>query len=280
MSHFKRIDGDGMQLFAGNYRHVTQMPRYYVPVWIAVTTPLVYTGFFITGFLFILYRLVKSNRKIYRNSRERFDLLMLALLAGPLLAVIVLHSVVYDGWRHLYYIYPCFIVIALIGLVSLVDLCKGWLETNKARLLTAGLYLVLLTGMAYTAYFMIKYHPQQQVYFNVLAGSPVFDRFEQDYYGVSYKQGLEYIVIHDRLEAIKIYVNYLSGETNSSLLPLKDRQRIRYEPDSTKADYFLSNYNTEWDAQRMKKGEFPFINEVHAITVDGSKIMAVYKLKK
>ena len=41
---------------------------------------------------------------------------------------------------------------------------------------------------------MYKNHPHQNVYFNFLAGKNFNERFEMDYFGVSNKRALEYIV--------------------------------------------------------------------------------------
>ena len=37
---------------------------------------------------------------------------------GPWLAVLALHSTLYDGWRHLYFSYPCLLYFSALGLLA------------------------------------------------------------------------------------------------------------------------------------------------------------------
>ena len=46
---------------------------------------------------------------------------------------------------------------------------------------------------------MIKHHPFQNVYFNMLAGKEIEKKFEMDYWGLSNKQALDYILKMERL---------------------------------------------------------------------------------
>ena len=50
---------------------------------------------------------------------------------------------------------------------------------------------------------MIKDHPHQNVYFNFLAGKNIQTKFELDYWGLSNKQALEYILKNDSKNIIK-----------------------------------------------------------------------------
>ena len=54
---------------------------------------------------------------------SKFMIINLAIFFTPLFAVIFLHSVVYDSWRHLYFIYPSFLLIALYGFQKIISNC-------------------------------------------------------------------------------------------------------------------------------------------------------------
>ena len=169
------------------------------------------------------------------------DLFFAGLLLLPLLAVIGLHSVLYDGWRHLYFVYPALLLVALRGWVLVWQwLCAG-------RLRYAPMALLVGTGLAMgtTTYQMVKAHPNQQVYFNYLAGPNVATAYELDYWGLSFRQGLEYVAAHDARPHIIIMTNAEVtpvARLNLLMLPAVDRQRLHFTESEREANYFISNY--------------------------------------
>ena len=125
------------------------------------------------------------------------------------------------------------------------------------------------------ASFMIINHPYQNVYFNFLAGknmSIIKKKFELDYWGLSYKQALEYIVRNDTNKIIKVLPANHPGKINASMLNKIERNKLEFVRSIDDAKYFLSNF-------RWHKEEYPYDNEFYSIKVDGGKIMVVYKLK-
>jgi len=101
----------------------------------------------------------------------------------------------------------------------------------------------------------------------------VKNSFELDYWGLSYRQALEYILKNDKDKIIKIYVANACGWYNSLILPSDDRKRLVYvKRDSLdEAKYFISNY-------RWHKDEYPYEDEYFSIKIGGTKIMVVYRL--
>ena len=124
-----------------------------------------------------------------------------------------------------------------------------------------------------TAWFMAVAHPYQDIYFNALAGKPqnIKNNFEVDYWGLSYRQGLEYIMQTDKLNIIKICAANYGGKWNYPILLPEDRQRIRFVDKIDEADYFISNYS-------LREKDYPLKNEYYSLTVNGLKIMSVYRL--
>lgn len=134
--------------------------------------------------------------------------------------------------------------------------------------------IVFIFFLSFLLIVMIRYHPYQYAYANVLAG-PGMNRAKVDsaldYWGLSYKQALEYILRTDKDKTIKICVADITGIFNTSILRPKDRDRLMYVKNPGEAKYFLTNY-------RWQKGAYPYKNEYYSIKVKGAKIMAVYKL--
>ena len=118
---------------------------------------------------------------------------------------------------------------------------------------------------------MVWNHPHQNVYFSVLNGDKIRSQFEQDYWGLSYRQGLLYILENDSRPKIKVVTAHAPGYLNTLLFEESQNQRIEFVPKQEQADYFLTEYR--WHPQ-----DYPFQDkEVYSIEVNGSKIMSVFK---
>jgi hypothetical protein len=258
-------------LYLGTFIKSTEVPWHYIPLWILITTPIMYTFFFLIGSFRAIKGMIKNGSKLYSNDRERQDFLFILLFVVPLTAVIVLNSALYDGWRHLYFIYAPFLLIAMTGaawVLGLIEKARSGRERRAALFIAAVIILCIIS----TSYQMIRYHPFQNVYFNILPGNNVGQKFELDYWGLSFRQGLEYIVKSDKRPIIGLLANPIIPMINNSIFLEKgDIKRLR-RTDIHQADYFLTNYR--WHPQ-------PYIltNEVYSISVDNQKIMSVFKLR-
>jgi hypothetical protein len=104
-------------LYQGALVAASDLPWHYVPVWIAISTPIPYLVLFVAGTMAILAQLVRRRWRLRQNETELQDLLFLSLAMVPVASVIVLNSVLYDGWRQLYFIYPAFVLVSLRGWV-------------------------------------------------------------------------------------------------------------------------------------------------------------------
>ncbi len=258
-------------LYWGEFIKSTEVPWHYIPVWMMITTPLLYSFFFVLGFFHVVRSVILNGIKIYRTDIEREDFLYLLLLFVPMTAVIVLNSALYDGWRHMYFVYAPFLLIAMSGLAGIIRMVKES-HTGRERIAAYFIAAVILLGMLSTAYQMICMHPFQNVYFNILAGDNVGKKFDLDYWGLSFRKALENIVKNDQRPVIALSANVPIPMFNNSIyLDKKDIRRLRHA-DIHQADYFITNYR--WHPQ-----SYPLNNEVFAITVDKVKIISVYKLR-
>jgi len=254
MNHFR---WNQTVLYRGQFLRADNLPWHYLPVWIIITTPLLYLFLFLLG----SWRLMRLATKTKKRSWLKRDVFIFFLwFYLPLTGVILSKSVLYDGWRHLFFIYPAFLLIALQGAVFFIKKSPYFL-------------LLILLGLIEPLLFMIKYHPYQNVYFNRLAGrnmKQVKDNFELDYWGLSYRQALEYILEHDQDKEIKVAVANAPGRINADLL-VRGKERLVYVDQPEQAKYFLTNYR--WHPQ-----DYSYQNEFYVIKVGGAKIMVVYKI--
>jgi len=136
-------------------------------------------------------------------------------------------------------------------------------------------FLFLGLNVFTTAAFMIKYHPYQNVYFNTLAGTSmkrIKANFDLDYWGLSYRKALEFILNGDDRKMIRIFSANSPGISNSFLIAEKDRKRLKYVKNIKEADYFVSNYRGHIE-------DYPYTNELFSIKIENAKIMSAFKLR-
>jgi hypothetical protein len=254
---------EGYILFMGKEYPALQLPLYYLPFWILISTPLIYILLFLVSVFFLVKKLIQ---KIKLQTAEWLHLYVFFL---PILSVLFLHSVVYDGWRHLYFIYPSFIFIILTGVEGILAIAKKtkW-DTLIKTLITTYCLFILLT--------MVRLHPFENLYFNFIAGKSlkeIRDNYEMDYWGLSYKQAIETILKNDTAARINLcYTEPGPGIDNTRMLPEKDRARIFYTPSVELADYALTAF-------RYARGPYKYTAEYNIIRDDGV-IHSIFDLRK
>lgn len=269
-------------LFRGEMVNGADLPWYYLPIWICITTPVIYIGLFVAGSFSILISLIKNHFRLWANDDDLQDLVFYAYFIGPTVAVVLLNSVLYNGWRHLYFVYPAFILICIKGLISL------WNVPTFTTICRSFLVLAVSFGCLHTGYWMIKYHPLQNVFFNRFAGN-WSERFEVDYWGLSNKLALEKILKASKDDSLTAWPGrgnqwpggwQLPYIQNLKILTLEDKQRIDTSESHEDADYIIASkqgrqeHNT--DAFKSKH-QYELIDE---IIVDNTPVLSIFKNNK
>ena len=261
MAHF---DLDIPVLMGGKYIHSNNPGWSYLPVWFFITVPELWLLAGAAGLLLVGYRFARSL-KLFCDSGPRHFMLFLLCVVVPVLAAVGGHSALYDSWRHFYFIYPPFVFLALYFVNSLAG-------TRFYRYCIIG----ALLQIGQIGYFMIAAHPFQQAYFNFFVShraEALRKNYELDYWGSSYKRGLDYLLVHDPKDSIRIAADghglYNLANNLRALLP-GDRCRFTIsEPE--KADYFLTNY-------RWHPEDYPYPLVKHRFLVLNSTVLCIYKL--
>jgi len=262
----------GKVLFMGNEISAADLPWFYAPVWILISTPIFYSLIFFVGIFLLVIRFLKKPFRFLIC--EGMDLLLICWFFIPLCAVIIFHSVIYDGWRQLFFVYPAFLLIGLTGLIGGYQLVKSKLKGPTCRLICTIIIGVVIFNLTHILRIMINYHPYQNLYFNRLAGKnmkEVKQRFEFDYWGLSYRRALEFVLDHDDSSLIKVYVANDAGINNAFILSKEERSRLDFVDYPHQAKYFFSNY-------RHHQSEYKFLLEFFSINIDDAKVMVVYKM--
>jgi len=230
LSHF-RWDGD-LLLFGVFYKS-TALPWFYLPSWFAITTPILWLLLGSVGLILVLVAFISNPIQYLKDSYSRNWVLYCMCFLGPVVAVITLHSVVYDDWRHVYFIYPSFVMLVLYAIHKL--------SVNKLKLIVPILVVVQFVVILFT---MIKTHPFHQVYFNeLIADTDEYRRknFDYDYWGSSYKQALEAILQQDKTDSILVNQHSDPLINNIMFLPASDRNRIK-EATINEARYYITTF--------------------------------------
>ena len=109
MSHF-HWKGNIFQ--DGKVIPVEQIPWYFFIVWFVVTNPI---GWLVLGFAGIgtyIFAFIKAPKEHLLDKGKSLLMLHFLTFLVPIFTVIMLHSVIYEDWRHLFFVYPPFIIMA------------------------------------------------------------------------------------------------------------------------------------------------------------------------
>jgi len=266
MSHFR---WPGSVLYQGKLLLATQLPWHYALVWIGITTPLLYLAAFILGTTLIFRRVLARRWQLYATDAEWQDLLFLGLGLAPILAVIILHSVLYNGWRQLYFCYPMLLLVALQGLVA----AWHWIPAGSTlrRYWRVGLGTVVSGTLLTIAGRMIQLHPFENIYFNALATAPAEEYYDADYWGLSFREGLEWVVRNDTRPHIRLYTSAIQPATlNTYMLTPAERMRIELVDNIENADYSL-HYSSQRSVQDT--------NLVYTVKAGNHRLLAIFRLR-
>lgn len=266
-------------IFMGESVRASNLPWYYIPLWVGITTPIIYLPLFTFGVMATLKSFLKKYSQIWSTEDELQDLIFLALFLGPVLAAIVLHSILYNGWRHLYFIYPAFILLTVRGLMF------SWEILEKRNLARALLAVLVSFSCIHTAYWMIQNHPLQNLYFNQFSGD-WNRRFEVDYWGLANKHSLEKILKNNPNDVVVAWPGHgyqwpggwqLPFTQNLKILDTKDQSRISVPETMNESAYIITSYqgndgfNT---ASYQSNYRYTLIDEV---VIDGKPVMSIFK---
>lgn len=263
---------DGTTIYLGELVRGQDLPWHYILVWFGVTTPVSFLLFFLIGVFLMFSVLFNLGHQLFSNQEQKENLFCLLSFFCPIIFVIIWESTLYSGWRHLFFIYVPFMIITIWGISHIAKYTKVLINLNsKAKYLCLILLVFLITNVFYLSYWMIVNHPYQYVYFNFLAGNQIDVTFDRDYWRLSARAGLDYIVINDKRNNIKVVAKYL--DRNIAMLDPEDQKRITPLEWSNKdeADYVIENY-------RNIQGSYWQEKEIHSVVVDGFTIMSVLDL--
>lgn len=245
--------------YFGQWINAMQLPWHYLFVWIGMTVPVVYLGFTALGAVNGITYCIKNRKGMSKHENKGWIYLAVFLiLAIPFMYVIVVRPVLYNGWRHFYFMYS---VIAALAVMGIHALCK---VEGKEILKIGGVGLLGATFLWVGAW-ILKNHPYEYVYYNTWIREYAADHFQRDYWFVTEQEALQYIVDTDQRNGIPVF----SYQGYTWMFEGTEDDRLVQKTSREAAEYIIAD-----EEDFVEKYLF---ENVYSITVDGMDIRNVYK---
>ena len=234
---------DVPELFMGDVIGMSK-PPHYVPTWILITTPPAALVPIIAGIACATYAGAARWRDAIRNTDARFALLLVGFAVLPVLVIIVLDSTLYNGWRHMFFLYAPLCPLAALGARRIWAALSD--KNPRYRLALGALAAV---GIAAVVVQMVRLHPYQSDYFNLLVNRNVSGQYVVDYWDLSRRDALEWL-----LETYPDLHLIVRGEAasrwdldrNLFIMPEEDRRRISVREELSHFHIAESGENPVW----------------------------------
>ncbi len=187
------------QLFEGQIIWSTDLPWYYLPKWILISTPL----FFLAGFLVFMwffFRRLISNKITNSIFFEGFILFSFAF---PIIYVIAIGSNLYSGVRQMLFIMPPLAVMSVSGVYRLIRYLSA-----KYKIISYSVSALFFMMLVLPLKHQIVTFPVDYVYFNCLSDNKKsWGNYEYDYYFHGIREPAEYLINLAGGEKITVAMN-------------------------------------------------------------------------
>lgn len=251
-----------VSFYFGDYIDAAKLPWHYLPLFIILSTPILYTVLFVIA-------IICGIKGLLRKNISNYNLLFLnIILFVILLSCIILKPTLYGGWRHAYFLYPMIIVNSILGLKWLFENCK------KIRLL---IKILITINIFVLISWMIKNHPYQSNYFSMPYRKYALENFDNNYWKLANGEALKYIANIDDRDVINVKSEYDFAHVYE--LDDKDRKRLIIDSDiitnKNKYKYFDYIIDTRIHGNKYLKDYY----EIKTKKMDGIRLYTIYKHK-
>ena len=223
-------------LFLGELISTDERPHAYVPVWIAVTTPPLALVLALIGGGALCGRLAARPRAVLLCAGARFKVLLAACVLAAVVVATFFVGNLYNGWRHLYFLYGPLCLGAAGGL--------AWLCRNAGRRLAVLGGAIAAAGLVPAVSWAARLHPHEHVYFNFLVDRKTPERlrtqFDMEYWAVPFKEAL--LVLLDAHPGQVPITGFLADSVR--VLPAEQRRRVALSDDFSA--YFITDHRAWW----------------------------------
>jgi hypothetical protein len=161
-------------LLAGQIYEMANVPRLYVPIYIAIRVPLL----MLFGAALAMISVLLLGR--VSNSRQHREIALVSLMVVfPLACQVIWHGPAFSGLRHFLFLIPALAVLAGIGL----DKALAALKT-RGRLAASGGLAIITACLLWDGVTLIRLHPYEYLFYNPLVGGleGASRRYDLDYW--------------------------------------------------------------------------------------------------
>lgn len=272
LSKFAELEVRIRVLYEGANMMSDVTPWHYPLKWIVNTIPLAALAGLLGSVVF-LPKLLKKYNPLWVG---------MALLTGvfPVFYIIYKDSVIHDGWRHLTFAYPPLVVMAALFWNELAAFFSG----KKA--IQYAVFGAMALLLADAAFFIAANRQYPYVYFNPLEGGTkgAFGYFETDYWGISTRQGIEWleeqgVLRPDMTDTVVIATN-MHFPAKPFVSKYGNKVRLRYLKWDRRYDeaWDYALYPTRFiDGSALQRGKWPPDNTIHTIDAGGAPLLAILR---
>ena len=215
-------------LFDGENMDINNAFWYFLPKYMLITFPvLMLIGLAI--FLVLLF---------VKKFREQGIVTIFILLAFPsvfpVLYIIYKKAVVYQNWRHVFFVFPTLVVLASLGWFYL-------LQQRKRLMIGLPIFILLF---AKPVWWMIRNHPYEYTYYNELVGgtSGAYTKYEMDSYCFGIKECMKWIADHNDIKKDTLVI-----ACNDDYPPIYYAHEYIKQPVKNVMGGFRTRNSKDWD---------------------------------
>lgn len=219
------------QIFEGRLQWSTDLPWYYLPKWMLISTPVILQlsfAIYVIDFFRKFFIHLQINRQMLAEAFVLFSFFF------PFIYVIVIDSNLYSGVRQMLFIFPSFTILSIWGNFKFIKQAKK-LSNRAFVVVTVSGLLILMWPLRHS----FKTFPADYIYFNSLAGGneKAWGNYEYDYYYHGIREAIDYLSCHIE-EDEKVIVamnnnlsNYFDNNSNITFQYARYLERSSYNWD-------------------------------------------------
>lgn len=223
-------------MLAGQVYQMATVPRWYVPTYLAIKTPLL-----ILISAGSALALLAWPRLLHVASQRRRETAIVAMAAVfPVVCEAVAHGPAFSGMRHFIFVLPPLAMLAGLGLDQMLRLASR-IGTAAAAAACA----VIVAAFAWNASLLVRLHPYEYLFYNPLVGGlqGASRRYVMDYWFTIMPEAVSrlerYIARTDPADARgRVYTVALCGPRDTFLH--NQPPNLRWAQDWETADFFIA----------------------------------------
>jgi hypothetical protein len=234
ITKFARYPLDLDMNYWGETINSESLPWHYFFSWFLVSNPLVVTVLISLSVLICGAQIAKWRTKDLCEPSLTFVLFHFMIFFLALASVIILNSSLYNGWRHLFFVYPSLIYMSLAA----IKIVQRKLHFGYEKVV-----IVVLVTLLPSLFWMVTNHPHGNLYFNRLFSHNAQDKFDVDYWGTANKQILLRITKYDDRDKISVFLlSDTPMEKTLESIDSKLSSRFFLVDSPRKADYLIDTF--------------------------------------